>query len=205
MDNRAETQDSEGSQPPNYAIQLGMARRLVDRAIRMFFEEEDPLFVLAIANPGHVLLHDIADSANQGGNTARLITGLLVGAGTVMSSGEPVRKVSDLLSVLRRDANSLKHADVAPGVSDDSVVATLVVATNDALVLRVASGAMILFAAWAISRFESPGETKWDLAESLFPGLHELSDTEQKRMGLKRLNDAMLLKDLCNLVSDVAA
>ena len=205
MGKGAEAQDGKKPRPPNYAVQLGMAQRLIDRAIRMFFEEEDPLFVLAVANPGHVLLHDIAHSMLQGGNTVAVMAKRFAEAGMVTDSGKPVRQVSDLLKVLRRDANSLKHVKETPGVSDESVAATLIVAANDALTLKAQSGAMMLFAAWAVARTENLDQSKWDVAEKLFPCLHQLADPEQKRLGLARLRDTKLVERLGNMAEEVGA
>lgn len=184
---------NEDSEPSSRDIHLGVARQLVDRAIRMFFEGENALFVLAIANPGHVLLHDIAREMLESGNAVAQIARQFVEAGVITESDKPVQAV---LKALRRDANSLKHIAVDPGVNDDSVFATLVVAVNDAMALNIASGAMLLFAGWAISKVGEGDDQTWKWAERLFPELLHMPAPDQKRLGLDALNNPTLMERL---------
>lgn len=178
----------------NYAIHLDMAKRLIDRAIRMFFEEDDALFVLAIANPGHVLLHDIARELLPEGSHAAQMAKHFAEERLMLESGKLVTSVSDVLKVLRGGANSLKHINEPPNVSNSAVFATLVVAVNDARDLNAMSGTMLLFAAWAFAKENEGDWPRWEEAEKLFPDLDQLSELEQLRVGRERLNDAGLME-----------
>jgi hypothetical protein len=186
--------------PADFEQQLDIAGLLVDRAIRTFFEGDDPLFVLALANPGHVLFHEIARITFDGNNSASRMVDSFRDLGVKTPSGKPVSAVSDLLAVLRRDANSLKHIGVAPGVSDASVIATLIVATIDAQDLRALSPTQLLFMAWAYASQSGPFDPAWDTAELLFDDLKEFDLAARKKCGLNRLDDPFIMESLWHAV-----
>lgn len=186
----------------DFQQQLDMAGRLVDRAIRTFFDGDDPLFVLALANPGHVLFHEIARIKFDGHNSASRMVDSFRDLGVKTPSGKPVAAVSDLLAVLRRDANSLKHIGVAPRVSDASVIATLIVATIDAQDLQVLSAVQLLFMAWAYAGNSEPLDPAWDTADLLFDDLKGLDPAERKRCGLNRLHDPFIMESLEQTVQE---
>lgn len=178
------------------AAQLDIAQRLCDRAIRMFFEGEDPVVTLVVANPAHVMLHEIARSRLGEGNSASRLVGRLKAKGYVTASGAAVDKVSDLMSVVRRDANSLKHSKLEPNVELESIIATILTAASDAQDLGIVTAKQVLFVAWAWARQLSQMPYAWEVVDWLFPRLEAMNPEQQLKEGLAKLASADVMQRL---------
>jgi len=109
---------------PNFT-HIDIAGRLIDRAVEMLFDGDDLLFIMTIAHSGSMLFHDEARASFGEENATAQLTREMIADGVMMSDGSPVKGIGDVLAVLRRSGNSLKHKSMPPVLDHSAVYATL--------------------------------------------------------------------------------
>ena len=89
-----------------------LAVRLLDRAIRMFFDGDDTLFVMTMAHPAHLILQNIAERKFPNGNGSMKVWQRLRADGvTALEDGTQIETYNQFLNFLHRVPNSAKHAN----------------------------------------------------------------------------------------------
>jgi len=166
---------------------IDIAGRLTDRAIEMLFDGDDLLFVMTIAHPGNMLFHDEARAAFGEENATAQLTREMIAEGVMMPDGSPIKGITDVLGVLRRSGNSLKHTSNPPVLDHSAVYATLAGACGDAKSLGVVSRNQRIFMMWYYGISKSLGPKPWPEAIEMFPGLAELDFANQLRRGQEQL------------------
>jgi hypothetical protein len=162
---------------------LEIAGKLTDKAISMLFSGEELLFVMTMANSGHMLFHDKARQCFGDKNPSALMADKFRSEGIVTPDGKTVTSVTDVFKVLRRDANSLKHGSLEPSVDLSSVCATLVTSCSDSKSLRTLSWSQLVFMWWFYGVNGKVNEEPWAEAEKVFPNLYGLPLENQLAVG----------------------
>jgi hypothetical protein len=174
---------------------LEIAGELTDKAISMLLSGEKLLFVMTMANPGHMLFHDVARERFGNDNPSALTAAEFRSKGIVTPEGKAVTSVADVFKVLRRDANGLKHGSLEPSVDLSSVCATLVTSCSDSQALHTLSWPQLVFMWWFYSVKGEANKKQWAEAEKAFPNLFDLPLEEQLEAGRAVLeSDPMLLR-----------
>jgi len=174
-----------------------VATRLLDRAIRMYFDGEDALFTLSLAHPAHLILKDLAEQKFPGQSAMRQVHDGLVAEGkTFTEDGLAVDQLKDFLNFLHKVPNAAKHADRGQEThvtyDDENALAIMNVACAHAQQLGLDTQVHFLFNAWQIAMDASvePPDTMKTFADALFPGIQHLSHEAQLAMGRQSLADA---------------
>ena len=166
---------------------ISVAEALIRTAVRLFFEDDDPVPVYALANAAREILTSVGD--HEG------ITTLLHAL-----SARDGMTLPELTAGSRKIANFFKHADRDPAARinfrEDEVDAVLAVACQD--FGRIAGGMPIeaqVYEVWVYSLAyakvsDAPlrGQPIIKLAIRKFPGIRTADRRAQKRLGLDLLN-----------------
>ena len=166
---------------------INVAEALIKTAVRLFFEDGDPVPVYALANAAREILTSVG--AHEG------VTTLLHALGA-----RDGKTLQELTTESRKIANFFKHADRDPQAKiefrEDEVDFVLAIACQD--FGRITGGMPVeaqIYEVWVYSLAyakvsEAPlrGQRMIKLAIRQFPGIRTADRRTQKRLGLNVLN-----------------
>lgn len=166
---------------------INVAEALIKTAVRLFFEDGDPVPVYALANAAREILTSVG--AHEG------VTTLLHALGA-----RDGKTLQELTTESRKIANFFKHADRDPQAKiefrEDEVDSVLAIACQD--FGRITGGMPVeaqIYEVWVYSLAyakvsEAPlrGQRMIKLAIRQFPGIRTADRRTQKRLGLNVLN-----------------
>ena len=158
------------------------AHRQLNMAIRLHFEGDDPVAVLALTGGATRIFADLIEHRNlerSWDRRAREVVGL--------SKAEYFR-------ALRDPTNFLKHADDDPDEvlhwSVEDTEALMITAVMNAVELDDLSPTSVVYQFWYVAKHRhifSPTFEAGNRATDIFPGIQQMSVAEQRAAGLRRL------------------
>lgn len=166
-----------------------LACRLLDRAIAMYFDGEDPLFVMTLAHPAHLILQKLAERKFPGKNMSQLVWSELDAKGIKgLEDGSSIQNYNGFLNFLHRVPNAAKHADRESEThveyEENNPVAILVIALSHAQQLNCLTPTGLRFIMWTVLCSETAYIPEFiQLAEAEFPGLKQMPKEERLKLG----------------------
>jgi len=166
-----------------------LACRLLDRAIAMHFDGEDPLFVMTMAHPAHLILQKLAERKFPDKNSSRLVWDQLESKRIKeLEDGSVIHNYNGFLNFLHRVPNAAKHAEKPTEThvtyDESNSVSIMVMALSHAQQLECISSTGIRFIMWTVLLSDEPHAPEFlEIAETEFPGLRQMTRAEQLRSG----------------------
>jgi hypothetical protein len=160
------------------------AHRQLNVAIRLHFQDDDPVAVLTLAGAAARIFSDLAEHRHGERSwdaQAQQATGLAA---------------KEYFGIIRQGQNFLKHADDDPEGSFrwkiEDTEGLIMGACMNAGLLDDLSPAAYVFKRWYIARYRSRFPDEWEPgreATEFFPGIDRLSDREQRAWGAARVDE----------------
>jgi hypothetical protein len=166
-----------------------LALRLLDRAIAMYFDGEDPLFVMTLAHPAHLILQNLAERQFPNKNMSHIVWNQLEEQRIKeLEDGSVIENYNGFLNFLHRVPNAAKHANKATethvSYDESHPVSIIVMAVAHAEQLGCTSSAGVRFAMWLALLSDHQHRPEFlQAAEIEFPGLRQMAREEQLSAG----------------------
>ncbi|MFK2902541.1 hypothetical protein ISP17_01095 [Dyella ginsengisoli] len=177
-----------------------LAVRLLDRAIRMFFDGDDTLFVMTMAHPAHLLLQNMAERKFPNGNGSKQVWDRLNADGVkVLEDGTQIETYNQFLNYLHRVPNAAKHANKLEEThvtyDEGNAAAIMAAACLHAQQLECGTPFHLTYMVWRMAvggTFgESPDDATKEYVDINFPGIREMSKAAQLEAGRNAISALM--------------
>jgi hypothetical protein len=173
---------------------IEVALMLLDRAIKMYFDDEHPLFVMTVAHPAHVLLNDLAQKKFKTNFVLKeVFESLMAREENLLEDGSTINTIEQFINFMHKIPNAAKHADQKTDetvpIEEDCSRHLLVMAVSHADQLGRMTEIQHVYTVWELARQHDKDRPMFSVCNEAFPGFDTLPRAEMLAAGRAAIED----------------